>query len=343
MKRFLLILWAFCTTWMVQAQTSDTAYVQSGVAALHCVRSLPGPTGQAKNAPGVTGQGPNAQGVTGQAAGKDVNARMPLAVFIAGSGPTDLNGNQTGMMNNSLLLLSDALVKQGITTVRFDKRGVGKSLAPGFREVDATIEMFSGDVQAIVSYYRGLGYKDIFLVGHSEGSLIGLIAAGSASPKGMVSLCGPGTAADELLLKQLKPQLPADMFTRVSSILDSLKRGLQVPNAPVQLNSLFRPSVQPYLISWFRHHPATLAGRLSCPLLAIGGGKDLQVEATDAQILGQAAKQGRSLVINNMNHVLKNIPGGAQENMGSYTRPDLPVNDSLVNAVVRFIRNPAMP
>lgn len=261
-----------------------------------------------------------------------------LAIIIAGSGPTDLNGNQPNMKNNSLLWLSNDLVKNNIATVRFDKRGIAKSPMVGYGESDLNIELYADDVTALINYFRQKGFRDIYLIGHSEGSLIGLIAAQKLTIKGFISLCGAGNPADILLKKQLKPQLPPDFFNQVESIIDSLKNGNRVKNVPPQLNSLFRPSVQPYLISWFKYNPAELIKNIGCPTLIIQGDKDLQVDIQEAETLGKYLPNGKPILIKEMNHVLKTIPGDIQENAASYTNPDLPVNKELTKNIIEFIK-----
>jgi pimeloyl-ACP methyl ester carboxylesterase len=265
-------------------------------------------------------------------------ANCPLAIIIAGSGPTDLNGNQINMQNNSLKYLSEALVENNIATLRFDKRGIAKSTFPGFNEADLSFDQYAGDVESIIRYFREKGYKNIFVIGHSEGSLLGLLAIQKTKVEGFVSVAGAGSPADEIIKKQLKPQLPPDFYSQVVLIIDSLKNKQSVKNVPPQLNALFRPSVQPYLISWFQYNPVELIGKLSCPTLIVQGDKDIQVDLEEANKLDKDLKTGKLLIVSNMNHVLKTIKGNdVQENFAAYTNPDLPVHPDLVKGIVAFI------
>jgi pimeloyl-ACP methyl ester carboxylesterase len=293
---------------LLLAQSSDTTFIQADDAALHAVLTKPLATGN-----------------------------YPLAVIIAGSGPTDLNGNNSGMNNNSLRYLSDALVENKIASVRFDKRGIGKSTITGFKEDDLTIDNYANDLVAIIKHYKVKGYSDIYLIGHSEGSLIGLIAMQDIKIDGFVSIAGAGSPAHEIINKQLKPKLPPAIFSQVEIIIDSLKNKHQVKNVPPQLNALFRQSVQPYLISWFNYNPADLIKKLRCPLMIIQGDKDIQVDLEEANKLMAASNNGKLLIVNNMNHVLKTINGDVNENISSYSNPDLPINQNLVNGLADFI------
>jgi uncharacterized protein len=293
---------------LLQAQSSDTTFIQVDDVALHTVLTTPLNIGT-----------------------------YPLAVIIAGSGPTDLDGNLPSMYNNSLKNLSNALVENKIATVRFDKRGIGKSKSTSIKEVGLTIDKYANDLVSIINHYKGKGYSDIYIIGHSEGSLIGLIAIQSIKVNGFISIAGAGSPAYEILNKQLKPKLPPIIYSQVETIIDSLKNNYLVKNVPPQLNSLFRQSVQPYLISWFSYNPVDLIKRLSCPIMIIQGDKDIQVDLEEAKKLIAASKNGKLLIVNNMNHVLKTINGDVNDNISSYSNPDLPINQNLINGIVDFI------
>lgn len=263
----------------------------------------------------------------------------PIVLIIAGSGPTDLNGNQPGVINNSLKYLSDELVDNKIATLRFDKRGIGKSIYSGFSESNLTIDKYAEDVVSIIAYLKEKEYTDIYVIGHSEGSLIGLIALQELKIKGFISIAGAGNSADVILKKQLKPKLPPDFFNSVELIIDSLKNGNKVENVSPQLNMLFRPSVQPYLISWFKYNPAELVKNINYETLIVQGNKDIQVDNEEAHLLLNANKNAKIVEIKNMNHILKTINGGIQENIQSYTNPGLEINKNLIDALVTFINN----
>ncbi len=264
--------------------------------------------------------------------------QTPLAIFIAGSGPTDLDGNNPMMKNNSLRYLSDALVASNIATFRFDKYGIAKSTDPSFDESKLTFDHYVNDVVSMIEQMKSKGFSNIYIVGHSEGSLIGMAAIQKADVKGFISLAGAGFPADEILKTQLKPQLPADMYTMTVGLIDSLKHGYQVSSAPQSLYSLFRPSVQPYLISWFKYSPVDLMSKMKCPSLILQGDKDLQISLADAKNLANGSKKGKLVIIKNMNHVLKTVTGDAQENYATYSNPALPVNHELTKTVIDFIQ-----
>ena len=309
MFRFIFSVTLFLIVNIAFSQTSDTLFVESYGLKLHTVLTTP----------------------------EKANKRA-LAIIIAGSGPTDLNGNQMKNKNNSLLFLSDELVKNNIATVRFDKRGIAKSSYAGFNENSLIFDNYSDDIVSLIDFYSKKGFKKIFIIGHSEGSLLGLIASKQRKIAGFVSLCGAGNPIDVTLKNQLRPQLPPAMFAEAESIIDSLKGGHLVKNVSSQMNMLFRHSVQPYMISWFKYDPAELVKNINIPLLIIQGDKDIQVTTAESNILHNASLSSSYAIIKDMNHVLKTIKGDINENVASYTNPDIPVNNELVSTIVKFIK-----
>lgn len=78
---------------------------------------------------------------------------------------------------------------------------------------------------------------------------------------------------------------------------------------------------------------------LTCPTLIIQGEKDIQIDVQEAEILAKSTLNGNFVLIKDMNHVLKTISGDIQENVASYTNPDLPLNDEIVKNIVAFIKS----
>ncbi len=264
------------------------------------------------------------------------------AVIIAGSGPTDRDGNSPiGVSAGSYRLLAEGLAGQGIATVRYDKRGIAASSAAGVSEADLRFGMLVDDARAwAVETARLAGRPCAWLIGHSEGALIAQAAAdsGDATICGIVLLSGAGRRADIVISEQLEGA-PEPIRSQARHALSELASGRTTENVP-GLEALLRPSVQPYIISWFAFDPPVLAGRYDGPMFIGQGSTDIQTGVVDAQAL-KAARPDATLVIwEGVNHVLKSAPADRAANIATYADPTLLLAPGVVDDVAGFILTP---
>jgi pimeloyl-ACP methyl ester carboxylesterase len=264
----------------------------------------------------------------------------PVVLLHAGSGPTDRDGNNPLMRNDSLKMLGRALAAEGIAVLRIDKLGVGGSAMIPLKEEDARLDRYAADVAAWVALLRKDGrFTKVGIVGHSEGALIGLLATKDAKPDAVVSLCGPGRKLADVIREQLKARLPKEMYESVLPVVAELEAGRTVKDPPAALNALFRPSVQPYLISMFAHDPARLAAAYPGPLLAVTGTTDIQIAVADGERLAAARPGVKHVTIDGMNHVLKAVAKTElPAQLPSYSDPSLPLHPKVVGEVARFLK-----
>ncbi|WP_426150155.1 alpha/beta hydrolase [Pseudomonas sp. DC3000-4b1] len=268
------------------------------------------------------------------------NHPVPVALIISGSGATDRDGNNPDAgRTDSLKKLAWALARAGIASVRYDKRGVasGLPLAPDERQL--SVEAYVADA---VAWTRKLAadprFGPLTLIGHSEGALIASLAAPQTSATGVVTLAGSGRPIDQVLREQLRERLPPSLYARSEQLLDELKAGQQDEQVPEPLQVVFRPSVQPYLISLFRQNPAQAFAALQVPALVVQGEHDIQVGVEDADALVAANPQARKVLIPGMNHVLRIVPLDMKQQVASYNNPNLPLAAGLADALARFIK-----
>jgi len=264
-----------------------------------------------------------------------------IVILHAGSGPSDRDGNQPQLKNNSLKLLSEQLNDRGIATFRFDKRGIGKSIVKDLREENVSIDTFENDLRLWITELKNSGnYDHIWLAGHSEGALISTLASqNNPAVHGLITIAGTGRPADQILKEQLKNQ-PPFVLEASTPIIDELKAGNKVDSVPAFLNSIFRKSVQPYIISWFKYDPSEEIGKLDVAVLVIQGSRDLQVNELDAKLLHEASPNSELVMILNMNHVLKQTESTTlMEQMKIYSDPDLPIHSELTEKIVSFIKS----
>lgn len=263
------------------------------------------------------------------------------AVILPGSGPTDRDGKsaQFGIKAASYRLLAEGLAERGVATIRIDKRGIGESAAAGPAETDLRFNTYADDARAWAAEAAAkTGHPCAWLIGHSEGALVALKAVASQDDKicGLVLLSGAGRPAGVVLREQLAA-LPEPLKTRAYDVLSELEAGRTVADPPAELTDLFRPSVQPYLISWLTLAPADLAAAYDGPIFVGQGTTDLQVSVADAEAIKAAQPRADLVVWNGVNHVLKTAPTDRAANVATYMDPALPLAPGVVEAVADFV------
>lgn len=267
--------------------------------------------------------------------------KVPVALIIAGSGPTDRDGNSNILpgKNNSLKQLANALADAGIASVRYDKRGVGESAASLNSELAIRFDDYVQDAAAWIKQLADDGrFTGVTVIGHSQGALTGILAAQKSKAQAYVSIAGVAESGGAVLRRQLHGKLPENLARTNEAILNALEAGKTVEVVPAQLNGLYRPSVQPFLISWFKYVPAVELAKLNLPCLILQGDTDIQVRVEDAQQLQRAAPACRLAIINGMNHVLKSVPEGLPNPIASYTDPKLPLTPALAQEIIQTIK-----
>ncbi len=270
-------------------------------------------------------------------------------LIVAGSGPTDRNGNSGAGLNTFCYkMLGEALAESGYAVMRYDKRGIGGSPIPAEDILSLVFENYIDDARACAKFLRAEGFERVIVAGHSEGGVIALqLAAEEACClDGVVLLCAPGYNMAEILNYQLSQQLvPAYMGLMVKStaIINSLKAGRMVAqeDIPAELMSLFHPTVQPFIISNMRYEPTELVAKCRVPMLIVSGGRDIQVSVSNGERLHGANPAAEYRMFENMTHVLKDADASDRmmQVMSIYTNANLAITEALAPAIVEFINN----
>ncbi len=271
------------------------------------------------------------------------SGKIPVVLIIAGSGATDQNGNSVGtqFQSNSYKLLAQALAAKGIASLRYDKRGVSTSQSTQ-TETELRFDDYANDASALLEKLKtDTRFSGVYIIGHSEGSLLGVLAAQKTKVTGYISLAGAGRRISDILLEQLTPQVTTAMLEEIKRVFAKLQNGELVPSKEIQLPTqlvqiLFRDSVQPYLISWFQYDPAEEIKKLQTRILILQGSTDTQVSIADAQRLGNAIGQ-QPTILTGMNHVLKLATLEPSSQNAAYTNPNLAIAPSLLIALEKFI------
>jgi len=273
--------------------------------------------------------------------GKDA----PAILIIQGSGPTDRDGNNPlGVKGGVYRQLAEALAVKGVATLRIDKRGMFGSKGAIADANDVTIAAYAADAHAWIDMLRQkTGRKCVWLLGHSEGSLVALRAA--QDPKGIcgvIMVSGAGRPYGEVIRAQLRANpANAPLLASGEAAIDQLEAGKRVDGAtmPVPLQPLFRDNVQGFLIEAFSYDPAKLAGAIKLPVLILQGDKNLQVAVTDAELLKRGQPAATLKILPGINHVLKPVDSDDRAaNAATYGNADLAIAPAVSEAIAAFVR-----
>ena len=260
--------------------------------------------------------------------------KTPLVIWVHGSGNVDRNGNQgTAVKANYIKQFRDEINKNNIAFFSYDKRTSNRKNAPFFKGI--TFNHFIDDVKKVINNFKNdKRFSEIILVGHSQGSLIAMMALDNVSK--YISLAGPGEAIDKTLVKQVTAQ-NAPLGETTAAHFKELKETGAIKEVNPFLVSIFSKPNWAFLSSWAKLNPVEEIKKVNIPTLIINGTKDSQVKVKDANALHKAKPSAKLVIIDNMNHVLKNIEKDA-DNMKSYTTPDFPISTKLITTVVAFIK-----
>ena len=261
--------------------------------------------------------------------------RPPVALLIAGSGPTDRDGNGPGIKPATLKKLSEQLAARKIATLRYDKRGAGGWKPEFGKPEDFRFKDYVDDTVPLANYLRSSGkFSKLILIGHSEGGLVAILAARRISVDRLVLLATSARRQGDLLKAQLEKTLAPDVYKPISTAIDAIMAGQIVDPTPPGLS--LPPPMQPGIASAFSEDPLPSLELIEQPILIVGGGRDRQVARVDFDGLAAASPLAKTLWLPNMNHVLVDVADEADD-LAAYNQPDRALNPVLVDSVAAFV------
>ena len=265
------------------------------------------------------------------------NKARSLVIFIQGSGPTDRDGNQPMMKNDGIKKIAQQLAENEIASFRFDKR-IFKMNELNIKEEELRFDDFVNDVNLILEYFQNKDeFENLIIVGHSEGSLIGMLAAKDKADA-FISLAGAGQPIDNIIVEQIEKMAPP-LAENARNAFDEIREKGKTTNYSPMLESMFRPSVQPYMYSWMQYDPSEELRELDIPVLIINGTADIQVEVKEAEMLKNANEGAELVILEKMNHIFRKIESKDKlVNTKSYNEPNLPLHSELVPVMTEFIK-----
>jgi len=269
---------------------------------------------------------------------KNPSGKIPVVLILADSGPTDRDGNnaKTGAAGNTYKMLANDLGKNGIATVRYDKRLVGASVTQS-KESELRLEDYGDDALGLTNMLNDdQRFSKIILFGHGEGALVTSLITNDVPAKGVITAEWAADPGDKLLRDQLKGKA-GFLQDEFKAFMDSLRKGKLTPNIDPALYYIARPSIQNFIMSYCRYDPLRGVKRIKVPLLLIQGTTDKMVNVENGRRLKKAKSEATLVEIKGMNHILKDAPDDEEQNVATYNKPDLPLSAGLVPAIVEFV------
>jgi len=275
-------------------------------------------------------------------------APVAALVLIAGSGPTDRDGNQPPLLQTDLLkqIVAD-LAKQGIASLRYDKRGQYASGPLPISEQElydfTAWHNYVGDVAAAYRWLRaqpGIRPSRVGLLGHSEGGLLALDAADTlraTPPAVLVLVSTQGRPTNEVLHEQIKrlldmqgatPEQTKFFMDKNDSILAAIRRTGHVPeDVPPGLAFLYQPYLGKFLQEQLGLTPVKLLASFPGPVLILQGASDVQVSPSEDAGVLKSAKNEKGIsptlmLIKGASHNLKSVKGAQDAGFSGPIVPD---------------------
>jgi len=271
---------------------------------------------------------------------RNATGRVPVVLIIAGSGPTDRNGNSLmGIRPNSYAQLAWQLAGKGIASLRYDKRAM-PGMKGTFDMTRMTLEDFAADARAAAeSLAHDARFSRVILLGHSEGSSLALIAGRAGPPvAAVISVSGLGRPFGVVLREQLARQFDSATIVRYDTAMAQYLRGEQPKDVPPKLGPLFVPINLSFMRSLSSFDPPAAIRAVHQPVLIVQGGRDLQVTVADAERLHAAKPDAQLVIVPLANHVLKQTTDTTlQGQMPTYQNPTVPIMPDVANAIAAWI------
>lgn len=262
---------------------------------------------------------------------------QPLVIFIQGSGNPDRDGNQKslGVNANYIKSLRDSLNTNGIAFYSYDKRNVTPSNMPLILKSFVFQDLVEDAKTAILEFKDDDRFSSVSIIGHSQGSLVGMLAVNEHVDK-YISLAGLSKTVDKAIVSQVSNQ-NQQLGEAAKSHFKELEETGEINEPNPMLVSIFAKQNLEFIKSYMTYDPVEEIKKLDLPVLIVNGNKDLQVLESDAESLYKAKPDAEFKIIKGMNHVLKSITKD-EDNLKSYTSPDFPISEELVEVITAFVK-----
>ena len=238
----------------------------------------------------------------------------PVVLMVTGSGQQ--NRDEELFEHKPFAVIADALARQGIASLRYDDRGWGDA---SVKFMNFTTDDFRQDAAAALPLLRKR-FNKVGILGHSEGGTIAMMLAAEGKTDFIVSLAGMAISGKETLVMQNRqamsvlglPKETVDTYCNsISKALDEIASGkkaseINIDGMPEALKPITIKSLQqadtPYIRHFLNVDVSELLSKIKCPVLALNGTKDTQVDCTANTI---QLERG----LTNCKHTIKKVDG----------------------------------
>ena len=261
---------------------------------------------------------------------KYTKEKSPLIIFIHGSGGINRVGGASKMIEQ----FGNEIVNNNIAFFSYDKRSSNPKNVV-FLKQGILFNDFVSDAKKVIDHFKkDKRFTEITLVGHSQGSLIGILVSNKVDK--YVSLAGAGETIDKTIIRQITNQ-NAELGKITASHIKELKETGEIKEVNPNLLSLFAKQNQPFFRQWISINPTEEIKKVKVPTLIINGDRDLQVLVSDAKNLHNAKPNSKLVIIKNMNHQIKHVEN-KEDNYKSYSNPNFLVSKKLIETIVSFVK-----
>ncbi|MBQ5705353.1 MAG: alpha/beta fold hydrolase [Bacteroidaceae bacterium] len=293
---------------------------------------------------------------------KQKKGSVPVVLMVTGSGSQDRNEDIYN--HKPFLVIADYLAKNGIASLRYDDRGVGKSKGSA---KGTTKENFK-DATAGISFLRSLGkFGKTGVLGHSEGGTIAFMMGAEKSVDFIVSLAGSAANGIDVIVGQNEammqlqgaPQkLAKEYGTAARIVYNDRIKGIEIVNKSQYINELCASNnlslpenlkanlakcitLGDEWLTWFlAYNPAEDIRKISCPTMAINGSMDMQVLSKDnlPVIKENLPKNEKNLIkeYNALNHLFQHCTPATALNYGAIEET---ISQEVLNDIANWINN----
>lgn len=285
--------------------------------------------------------------------------KIPAVVMVTGSGPQ--NRDEEYFDHKPFAVIADFLARNGIASLRYDDRGTGKSTGDFLTSTTFT---FKGDAVSGIEFLRSIDcIGRVGVLGHSEGGTIAFMAGAEDKADFIVSLAGMAISGKETMMRQNKHALDksglsdadkTNSLKIIGIVFDTIARqvrngvaapididsivaanGVRLPQQIIQSLKMTQSTRAPWVDSFLTINPREYLANVKCPVLAINGEKDMQVNPDNLSVIKEFVPKADTMLMPDLNHLLQHAVTGE---ITEYDEIRETISPDVLEAIVQFIK-----